>query len=59
MRGKRFLNIDHTGCSWFVQYFMVIGGEAKDKKSEGVGGGPPFNARCLGLHISVGGEDLH
>lgn len=32
------------------------GGRGKDKKSEGEGGGPPFNAWCLGLHISVGDE---
>lgn len=34
-------------------------GRGKDKKSEGVGGGPPFNARCLGLHIRVGDADLY
>lgn len=34
-------------------------GRGKDKKkSKGVGEGPPFNARCLGLHISVGDADL-
>lgn len=33
-------------------------GRGEDKKSEGVGRGPPFNARCLGLHTSVGGEEL-
>lgn len=33
------------------------GGRGRDKKSEGEGGGPPFNARCLGLHINVGDEE--
>lgn len=33
-------------------------GRGKDKNSKGVGEGPPFNARCLGLPISVGGADV-
>ena len=32
-------------------------GEGKDKGRAGVGGGPPFSVRCLGLHTSLGDEE--